>query len=67
MNNSHKLSNLLESNPQSDLLRLFGIERSDEPVRLKAKVLPEPQLRFQNSQARVTDGKWDLRDVQFNS
>jgi len=67
MNSSQKLSNLLESNSQADLLRTFGIERSNEPVTFKAKVLPEPKLHFQNSQARISDGKWDLRDVQFDS
>ena len=61
-----KLSNLLEKNPESDLVKQFGIMRVDKPITLQAKVLPEPTLKFQNEAAVLNDGSWDLRNKIFN-
>lgn len=48
------------------LMASFGLRFDEEPVSLRAKILPEPTLRFQNSEARTRDGSWDLRNVRFD-
>ena len=60
-----KLAGLLQNDPNHDLLRQFGIMRIDEPITLRAKVLPEPKLSFANQEAHINDGKWNLMNKKF--
>ena len=60
-----KLAGLLQNDPNQDLLRQFGIMRIDEPITLRAKVLPEPKLSFENQEAHLNDGKWNLENKKF--
>ena len=68
MQNYSLLSRLLKKNPAADILRQFGMKRSSEPMRLRAKILPEPELYFKgpSMRANLSDGKWDLRNKEFH-
>ena len=50
----------------ADILGQFNFQRSSEPLRLKAKVLPEPELRFSgNKKIKINNGSWSLKDAKF--
>ena len=62
-----KLSNIGLS--EADALQMFNLRRSNEPVQLEARILPEPTLRFKDTNARLKDGDWavmrDKRGIKF--
>jgi len=48
------------------VLSQFNLKRSEEPQRITAKLLAEPQLTFgRNNSARINNGSWNLFNVQF--
>jgi len=62
-----EVRNLLEGMSLSDdLYSSFRMKRSSEPVRLRGRVLQQPDLRFQDGvMAQVYNGDWNLRDKRF--
>lgn len=43
----------------------YGLRIDTEPSKLKAKILREPTIKFDDRFARVTNGSFDLRGVKF--
>jgi len=48
-------------------MKYFNLRQSTEPVKLEAKILPEPRLFFANTTASLKNGYWDLREKKFRS
>lgn len=43
-----------------NVLQQFGVRRDNEPLEVKARVLPEPVLCFRNASATINNSSWDL-------
>ena len=53
-----------------DVLQQYNLRKSTEPIKLQAKLLPEPTLRFCDHDAFLKNGDWSVmkggRGVKFN-
>lgn len=58
----------LDSKTISKILEQFGITKSSNPETLKAKVLPEPKLIFQDGSAvQINNGDWRFHKDKWNT
>ena len=63
---ARRLNQMIRGNEvYAELIAQFGIQMEDRPLQLKAKVLPEPCLKFKNRNASIQNGSWDLKDKKF--
>jgi hypothetical protein len=48
-----------------EVMKQFNFDVSDEPQTFKASVLPPPKLRFEENDARIDNGSWNLNRARF--
>ncbi|KZT61284.1 Piwi-domain-containing protein [Calocera cornea HHB12733] len=61
MNNVHELGYA-----ESDYMRTAGLGVTMQPIKLKASVIPSPQVMYANNRtARIDNGGWNTRDDVF--
>ena len=54
----------------NDVLQQYNLRKAEEPIKLEARVLPEPTLKFAEYDAFLKDGDWAVmkggRGIRFN-
>jgi hypothetical protein len=61
------VSSMMEKNgiEMKEIMKEFNFDVSDEPQTFKASVLPPPKLRFEQNDARIDNGSWNLNRARF--
>ncbi len=47
------------------ILNAFGISLGQEMAVVPGRILPPPQIKYSNQNARIQESAWNMRDVKF--